>query len=273
MNVKGLLLFFEDTLRIERYAMRSSRIHRLDARVKLLLSLAVVVTAVTVRSLLSLVFLAALIAVLAAVSRVPTRYFLLRSALIPTFSLIMGLPFLFIIPGARAFALSLGDIVLAATWQGAERLAFFVVRVWVCVASVFLLGLTTRFAAVLEAMRRLGVPRLFVDTLMMTYRYLFLFVEEAYRLVVAREARTLLPEGRLRFFRSLGGVLGALFIRAYERGERVYLAMASRGYPSLQAPRHERSWHTPEVVILAAVFLYCLSIWVAEFLRYGGFMD
>ncbi len=273
MDLRSLLVFFEDTLRMERYATRDSVVHRLDARAKLLMSLVIVLTAVTVTSLLSLVLLLASVAVLAAMSKAPPRYFLLRSSLfIPAFSLMIGLPFLFLVPGVPVFALSLGDTVLTITSQGAERLASFVARVWICVASMTLLGLTTRFASILDAMRKLRAPRLFVDTLMMTYRYLFLFVEEAYRMTVAREARAVRPESRRRLFKSLGDLLGALFIRAYERGERVYLAMESRGYPSLRATLQERPWRAPDTLILASTLLYCLFISGADFLRWGGLL-
>jgi len=272
MDLRGLLLFLEDALQMERYALGDSLVHRLDARVKLLINLAIILTAVAVKSLLSLALLLALVGLLAVVSRAPARRFLLSSSLLPVLSAIIGLPFLFLLPGKPVFALSLGDTVLAATVQGAERLASFAFRVWVCVASTALLGLTTRFSSILDALRRLKAPSFFVDAVMMTYRYLFLFVEEAYRMVLAREARTPRAESRVQFLTSLGGLAGALFIRAYERGERVYLAMASRGYPGPQSPVREGGWRASDAVMLMLVVVYCLLIWGAELLRYGGLL-
>ncbi|MCX5999217.1 MAG: energy-coupling factor transporter transmembrane component T, partial [Chloroflexi bacterium] len=68
-----------------------------------------------------------------------------------------------------------------------------------------------------------------VMTLSFAYRYIFVLVDEAMRMWRARESRSL---GRKRLWqiRTLGSMIGILFIRSYERGERVYAAMVSRGY-------------------------------------------
>ena len=68
-------------------------------------------------------------------------------------------------------------------------------------------------------------------TISFMYRYLFVLVDEAMRLQTARDARSV-GAGRTLFWRAkvLGGMIGCLFIRSYERSERIYAAMLSRGY-------------------------------------------
>jgi cobalt/nickel transport system permease protein len=103
------------------------------------------------------------------------------------------------------------------------------------VLSLSALLLTTSLASVLEGLGRLRVPSVFVHLAGFTYRYLFLFREEARRLWRARAARCY--RGRwLWQAGGLGALLGTLFLRGYERSERVYLAMLARGFEG-GAPR------------------------------------
>jgi cobalt/nickel transport system permease protein len=80
-------------------------------------------------------------------------------------------------------------------------------------------------------MRGLYIPNVLVTLIGFTYRYLFVLVDEAMRLQTARDARSVGSGGTL-FWRAkvLGAMVGSLFIRSYERSERIYQAMVSRGY-------------------------------------------
>jgi cobalt/nickel transport system permease protein len=94
----------------------------------------------------------------------------------------------------------------------------------------------------LKAMRAVHVPRLLVAMFGLMWRYLFILVDEGLRLMRARTARSGAPAvqagsrrapwgGALVWrARVTGGMAGSLFLRAFERSERVYVAMLSRGY-------------------------------------------
>jgi len=58
-----------------------------------------------------------------------------------------------------------------------------------------------------------------------TYRFIFLLIDEAYRMALAKEARTIKKMNKIDAMKTLGSMISSLFIGAYERGERVYLAM------------------------------------------------
>ena len=89
---------------------------------------------------------------------------------------------------------------------------------------------TTRFALLLEALRRLGMPQVVAVQLGFLYRYIFVLIDEAMRIRRARDFRgaALAPVGRR--LAATGGVIGTLFIRTLDRSQRVHLAMAARGY-------------------------------------------
>lgn len=88
---------------------------------------------------------------------------------------------------------------------------------------------STSFTRLMEAFEKLGVPKLFVMIANFAYRYQFVIVDETERLVRSRNSRLWQP----RFItqtKTLGYMIGTLFLRSYERSERVYMAMASRGF-------------------------------------------
>jgi cobalt/nickel transport system permease protein len=95
--------------------------------------------------------------------------------------------------------------------------------------AVLTLTGTIPFPRLLAALSALYVPDVLVSTLHFMYRYLFVLAEELDRMVKARRSRTFRRSGRLDWG-LLTGLIGVLFLRALERGERVHAAMKSRGW-------------------------------------------
>jgi cobalt/nickel transport system permease protein len=105
-----------------------------------------------------------------------------------------------------------------------------VLRVATSVSLAVLLVLTTRWAHLLKALRVFAVPRLFVLTLEMTYRYIFLFTGIIQAEHLAKESRTIRPAPIRAERHWAASRIGHLFLRLRQMGEEVYLAMVSRGY-------------------------------------------
>ena len=97
------------------------------------------------------------------------------------------------------------------------------------VAASVVLSATTPVPDLLDGMRRLRVPAVFVSTCAFMIRYLDVVLDDLHRMRVARVSRGHDPRW-LWQARAVATTAGALFVRTYERGERVYLAMLSRGY-------------------------------------------
>ena len=109
--------------------------------------------------------------------------------------------------------------------------AILVLRVAVSISFAVLLTLTTRWADLLKSLRSLGMPRVFVLMLAMAYRYLYVLLESAGEMFVARKSRQIGPasdsgEGR----RFISSSIGVLFGKSYSMSEEVYQAMVSRGF-------------------------------------------
>jgi cobalt/nickel transport system permease protein len=114
------------------------------------------------------------------------------------------------------------------------------------VAASVVLAATTDPRALLLGLERLKMPPIMVHIATFMLRYFEVVFGEMQRMKVARESRGFQAK-HLGHVRVLAHSAGALFIRSYERGERVHLAMLSRGYngsiPSLgEAPALRRDW-------------------------------
>jgi cobalt/nickel transport system permease protein len=169
---------------------------------------------------------------LSLVSKIPMKDFLKRTALIPFFAAVISLPVLFITPGTPTFNANLSLFNLTVTFEGIQRFALFTIRVWFCVASLSLFILSTGFNAFLKLLSSLRVPWILIQMFSLTYRYLFLSIHEIQRVLIAREARTYVNRHSVSIdsLKHSGALLATVFIRTYERSERVYMAMKSRGF-------------------------------------------
>ncbi|GIK67277.1 MAG: cobalt ECF transporter T component CbiQ [Chloroflexota bacterium] len=120
--------------------------------------------------------------------------------------------------------------------NGLIRFGAIVARSWLAVQFALLLSMTTRFDQLLWALHWWRLPPPLVSIIGLMVRYLYTLADEAERLLQARAARSGALDGRrsggsvLWRAKTAGGMVGNLFLRSYERGERVYMAMVARGY-------------------------------------------
>jgi cobalt/nickel transport system permease protein len=106
----------------------------------------------------------------------------------------------------------------------------------------------------LQALARLGVPPIFVTLMVLMLRYLGLLEGEAARMMRARDLRGSPPTVRQRA-RVAGCMVGSLFLRSFERSERVSVAMQSRGFTGLLPSPPPRPLGRRSLLILAIVLL------------------
>jgi cobalt/nickel transport system permease protein len=127
---------------------------------------------------------------------------------------------------------------LSLSKEGLSTFASVASKAALGTVSAVLLGATTSFPDVLHGLERMRAPRLLVLIAAFMYRYLFVIAGEARRMRVALAARGYRPRHALQAA-AIGRVAISLFLRTYDRAERVYVAMLARGYaggtPRLQA--------------------------------------
>ncbi|NLU75766.1 cobalt ECF transporter T component CbiQ [Streptomyces sp. HNM0575] len=132
------------------------------------------------------------------------------------------------------------------------------------VAASVLLASTTELRELLLGMQRLGLPPLLVQIASFMIRYGDVIGDEMRRMRIARLSRGFRARG-VRQWGVLAKSAGALFIRSYERGERVHLAMVSRGYtgtmPVIDEVTATRAQWTGAALLPLAALLVCLMGW------------
>lgn len=215
-----------------------SVVHRAPAHVKLLVLLGFVLVVVATPRQWFPVFGVHLVVLLAvvALSRVPPL-FLAKRMLVETPFVLFAVLVPFIAEGERVevLGLSLSGPGLLAAWG-------LLVKGSLGVLASLTLAATTEPQDVLVGLRRLRMPDQIVQIMGFMLRYLDVVTAELGRMTVAMRSRGLDPRSP-RHWPLLGRTLGALFIRSYERGERVHLAMLARGYdgrmPDLDDHRRE----------------------------------
>jgi len=126
------------------------------------------------------------------------------------------------------FALGVALLALCQP-HGATIFASMLAKSTLGLFCMVLLSCTTRMTAIIGLLRRLHVPALLVTTLALTYRYLFLLLDESDRLRRARRSRAFSAQ-RHHVWRAMAGTIAQLFVRTSERAERVYAAMCARGW-------------------------------------------
>jgi cobalt/nickel transport system permease protein len=224
---------------LDPYRPRTSPIHALDPRVKLVLALAYILTAalapIAAWSIYILLF--SIILSVEILSGLGVGFVLKRAALALPFVL-AALPVIFTNGEIVLFSLPIGSWTLTGYAEGLERFISVALKSWLSVQAAIVLASSTPFPDLLQAMRAIRIPRLLVAMFGLMWRYLFVFVDEALRLMRARAARSGVvaetgrrPGGSVTWrARVAGGMAGNLFLRAFERSDRIYMAMISRGY-------------------------------------------
>lgn len=269
--LKSFLKTFQELVYVERFSVSNGVLQRINPQVKLGCIVAFILSAVAVRTILPLAVLLAAIVILCVLSKIPLKFFLVRATVfIPIFAAAIALPLLFITPGRPLVEVEYVGLVARVTVEGVYRTVQFTFRIWICVASLILLVLTTKFSRIIQVMKSFKFPNVFITMTTITYRFIFLFINEAYRMALAKESRTVVKEPQMSAIRAFANMITTLFIRSYERGERVYLAMISRGYPGTIRSSSKPKFALRDWFFVGVSLVVCLTVLSVENLSLGG---
>jgi len=174
-------------------------------------------------------FYLAVITGMVLLSRVPLLYVLKRSLLILPFIGITAISVPFVKQGEVMGSVSIGLWEISVTRTGLEIFASVLAKAWLSALSLILLTATTRVVDLLKGLEQLRVPRVLIMIISFMYRYIFVLTDDMMRMKQARDSRNF-GGRRMWQIKTIGNMIGTLFVRSYERGERVYSAMLARGY-------------------------------------------
>lgn len=232
-----------------------SRIHRLPAQVKIValfvFVLAVVATPAGVFWAFALY--AALLVGCVVLAKLPAVIVMKRLAVETPFVVFaLLLPFVATGPRVDVLGVSLSESGVLGSWNVLAKGTLGVV-------AAIVLSATTAPRELLAGLERLRLPSTLIAILSFMIRYMSVVSDDLHRMRIARESRGY-TGGRAGHLKAVAGGVGALFVRSFERGERVHLAMQSRGYtgrmPLLAASGAARAqWLEGLAISLAAVVI------------------
>ena len=232
-SITGALAFLKESIFADEYASKDGFLQSLDPRIKVITFLMVILAILFTKSIVVSLCLYIVCLVLAYSSKVNMGFFLKRTWIfIPLFSLFIAIPalFSFFSPGDALFTVRVLGIKLIITHQGFFGATLFLVRVIASVSFAVLLSITTRHFTLLKVLRIFKVPQIFVMTIGMCYRYIYLLLEVVENTYIAIKSRV---GTRLHYKKGQHVVawnISALWDRSHHLSEDVYSAMLSRGY-------------------------------------------
>jgi cobalt/nickel transport system permease protein len=152
---------------------------------------------------------------------------------------------------------------LSLSFAGLTLAALVLLKALTIVILMLVLWTTAPMIGTLKAAHALHCPGLIVQLTVLTYRYLFLLLEELGRLRIALRVRGYRHRANLHSYRTVGHVTGALLLRSYEQAERVGQAMRCRGFDSQFRSLTEFQTRLADVVWFFAIILAAagLLIW------------
>jgi cobalt/nickel transport system permease protein len=242
---------------LDKYSQLNSAIHKMDARAKIVMFFSLVIIAVSTPAAdyyAFAVYLGILLFLLL-LSRLPWTHVLKRSLIVVPFVLMVAI----FIPFLKTDAVGGGYNLVGLNMSKSGLLVLWnvVVKSYISVVSLIILSSSTQFRDLMRGFERLRVPSIFIAISSFMYRYLFIVTDEALRMKIARDSRNFSGKW-IGDTKVIGHMIATLFLRSYERGERVYMAMASRGYDGTirgfdDTEMTERDYITAAAIVLVAL--------------------
>lgn len=232
-----------------------SLVHRLPAHAKLLALVTFVALVVTIppQRWWALVLAGVTVTAAARLARLPARTVLRRMVVEAPFVVFaLLLPLLATGPRVDVLGLSLARDGLVGGWN-------LLAKATIGVLAAIVLAATTSARDLVAGLERLRLPPVLVQILAFMLRYLAVVTDDLRRMRIARESRGA-PPGWWGQARAVAAGVGALFIRSYERGERVHQAMLARGWTGRSVlltsqPASAADWATVAVLPLLGALL------------------
>lgn len=244
---------------------RESPVHRQRARVKILLALVSIlcISLTPTAAWPAYILYFSITLSVASLSKLEYGTLLKRALVALPFGL-AALPLIFSSPD---HTLLLGMSVIPYNLDGWLRFLSILIKIWLSMQVAIILNATTSFNQLLDGLAELRLPAIFISIFSLMWRYLFVIVQEAQRLMQARASRSVrlpdAPRGShplLWQMKVTGQMAGSIFLRSLERSDRVYLAMKARGYNGQQPIRKTEPLQAEEKMTLMGGILLCFLI-------------
>ena len=236
-------------------------LQRLDPRIKIVSFVALLFFIIFTRpdSILSLALYGLLIILLIGISKIPVYYILKRCLVVVPFILMTSIFLLFGNQGATITLFHVGNSHINVGAAGWTMFQSVMIKGVLSVLCLTLLTASTPFPLLLAALENMKFPKLITMILSFMYRYIFLIEDESMKMWRAMKSRSSGGSSWLHL-KAIANMIGILFIRSYERGETVYLAMCSRGFDGTLKRTYHFDLRKHDLAFLFNIFIVLISI-------------
>jgi cobalt/nickel transport system permease protein len=227
-----------------------------SARLKLLLGLGAILISVSSPTPIAPLFLAITMSLITVIlAKIPGRIYS-RLLLVPlSFALLSAGVVAFMHgSGQTLFSVQLFGIDLAIREEGANLAALLIARTFGGMCSLYFIALTTPMIEIFAVLKTLHIPQSVIELSMMIYRYIFVFLDQAAMIHSAQMMR-LGDAGTKNSLNSFAMLCGVLFLRSWEQGERLIVAMDSRCYDGKLDLMGPAAGATPRAILAVSAYL------------------
>jgi cobalt/nickel transport system permease protein len=169
-------------------------------------------------------------------------------------------------PALFLFSLPIAGIRLGVTQAGMQTAVLLFFKALGTVSCLYYLSLSTPMVDILAGLSKLKVPKLMLDLMGLTYRFIFVLLETAETIFIAQQTRlgyATISSG----YRSLGGLASSLLFQAYRRFDHIYTALEVRGYEgefNMVDLSYEKNWAGYIEAIFINSVLIMASLWLSK---------
>ncbi len=248
LNIQSALFHIGN---LDELARLDSPVHRIDARAKLVSTLAFIIFVASFDryTVSALIPFALFPTVMAASAGIPPGPIIKRMLWAFPFIIMVGLanPFL-----DTKIIFNIGTLAISGGWIS---FASIMLRGILCISSALILIALTGMGPLAHAMDSLGMPRIFTGQVLLLYRYLFVTAEEAARMARAHALRS---GGRKPSMHEFASMSGQWLLRSMDRAGRIHHAMACRGFTGTIPVAGQQRFTMRDLAFTAA----CLTFFV-----------
>lgn len=242
------------------YLQKEHILSKIDARVKLIVSLAVLVMVLSYKGFVLPLFVTILCLLLLIKMRIPLMVFVLRVSG-PVFIALVIVLLKFLFSGNEVlFSLNIIGIKISGHNDGLMEGLLIASRILGAVSIVVLIGFSTTFVEFMAGLSWMRIPQEFIEILMFAYRYIFVLLKDA--MVIYHTQKNRLGYCGIRCgLGSFGTLAGSLILKAFDHSHNITVAMVQRGYDGNIPTLKHKPFKAVEV-ILSILFVITMGfVW------------
>lgn len=232
---------------------QSNALRDTNPRLKLLLGLGAILLCLSSATPIAPLFIAITMSFISVrLAKIPIRFYSTLLLLPLSFSLLSAAVVAFMHGESNSlFAFNVFGFNLIIREDGASLALLLIARTFGGMCSLFFIALTTPMIEIFSILKSLGLPDFLVELSMLIYRYIFVFVDQA-AMIHSAQVMRLGDAGIKNTLNSFAMLSSVLFIRSWEQGERLIVAMDARCYDG-KLDLMEQAWKTEPKAIFAVI--------------------